>query len=74
MATSGSFFCSTSTVFVDSQAGFITSPVNSGSYFLKTTGPANSTVPTDSPPATSTSLPYNSAIDPSVYPSTISNK
>ena len=74
MATTGAFFYSTSTVFVSSVAGFITSPVNTGSYFLKTTGPANSTVPTDSPPATSTSLPYRSAIDPSVYPSTISNK
>ena len=74
MATTGAFFYSTSTVFVSSVAGFITSPVNTGSYFLKSSGPARINVPIDAPPASSTSLPYNSAIDPSVYPSTISNK
>jgi hypothetical protein len=68
MATSGAYFYSTSTVFVSSVAGFITSPVNTGSYFLKSRGPVNINVPVDAPPATSTSLPYNSAVDPTVYP------
>jgi len=68
MATSGAYFYSTSTVFVSSVAGFITSPVNAGSYFLKSKGPANINVPVDAPPATSASLPYKSAVDPTVYP------
>jgi hypothetical protein len=68
MATSGAFFYSTSSTFVSSVAGFITSPVNTGSYFLKSSGPAKSTVPVDAPPSSSNSLPYNSALDLSVYP------
>ena len=71
MATTGAFFYSTSTVFVSSVAGFITSPVNTGSYFLKSSGPARINVPIDAPPATSVSLPYKSAVDPTVYPPTV---
>jgi hypothetical protein len=68
MATTGAYFYSTSTVFVSSVAGFITSPVNAGSYFLKSKGSANINIPVDAPPSSSTSLPYKSAVDLSVYP------
>lgn len=49
-ATTGSYnYVSTSSVVVSSIVGFVTTPINAGSYFLQSIGPINTNVPIDSP-------------------------
>jgi hypothetical protein len=71
MATSGSFnYISSPFGVVSSVAGFVTTPVNAGSYFLQSVSSINVNVPIASPPA-ATLPPFSTAsvLDP--YPSSI---